>query len=163
MLWESNNMAIMVRDYIPQDWVSIDNIVLNAENSGDVFLETEKRNISIFSTHSDYGRVIVAEDATTKQIVGFAALLFEWRALVIQSIITHHKHLRQGIGRRLIDRIKELAESYATIDVIRIDTGDFMNYAQKFYKDYGFIQSGYVAHYLSWNNNQIIFVFPVKR
>jgi ribosomal protein S18 acetylase RimI-like enzyme len=155
-------VKIHLRDYTQEDWPSLENIILNAENFGEVFLMIEKRNISIFMAHPEFGRVLIAENAMNGQILGYASVMIEWKALVINSIITHHDFLRQGIGGSLIEGIKDIAKSHPMIDVIRVDTGDFMHYAQEFYKSCGFLKSGYAPHYLSWNNDQVIFVYPVQ-
>ena len=155
-------MKISLRDYIPEDWQSLENIILNAENFGEVFLKVEKRNVSVFAAHPEFGRVIIAEDVLERQILGYASVMIEWKAIVISSIITHHDFLRKGVGRSLIEGIKDIAKSHTMIDVIRVDTGDFMHYAQEFYKSCGFLESGHVPHYLSWNNDQVIFVYHVK-
>jgi ribosomal protein S18 acetylase RimI-like enzyme len=155
-------VKINLRDYNTEDWIALEDIIQTAENFGEVFLESEKRKITVFSSHRDFGRVLVAEHAVTGQVLGYASVMIEWKALIISSIITHHDFLRQGIGRSLIEEIKDIAKSLTSIDVIRVDTGDFMEYAQDFYKSCGFINVGLVQHYLSWNNDQVIFVYPVK-
>jgi ribosomal protein S18 acetylase RimI-like enzyme len=155
-------VKLNLRDYAQDDWASLENIILNAENFGEVFLETEKRNISVFAAHPEFGRVLVAEDISDNQILGYASVMIEWKALVISSIITHRDFLRKGVGRALIEGIKGIAKSHPMIDVIRVDTGDFMHYAQDFYKSCGFLRVGHVPHYLSWNNDQVIYVHPVR-
>jgi hypothetical protein len=44
----------------------------------------------------------------------------------------------------MIDWIKHTGQEHPDIDVILVDTGDFMHYAQKFYLAYGFTKSGLV-------------------
>jgi ribosomal protein S18 acetylase RimI-like enzyme len=155
-------VKINLRDYTQEDWPSLEDIILSAENFGEAFLDAEKRKITVFAAHPELGRVLIAEDVLNRQILGYASVVIEWKALVISSIITHHGFLRQGIGRALIEGIKDIAESYPMIDVIRVDTGHFMHYAQEFYKSCGFLRAGFVPHYLSWKNAQVIFVYPVK-
>ena len=156
-------VKINLRDYHPEDLTAIEDIILNAENFGKVFLEFEKLKIAVSTTYPEFGYVLVAEDIVNKQILGYASVLIEWKALVISSIITHHDFLRQGIGRLLIEGIKKFARSLPIIDVIRVDTGDFMDYAQEFYKSCGFLEAGLVPHYMSWNNDQVIFVYHVQK
>ena len=156
-------MKINLRAYTPKDWESLKEIILNAENFGEDFLDSENMKISVFTSHSEFGRVLVAEDTVKHQILGYTTVMIEWKALIISSIITHHDYLRQGIGRSMIEAIKNLAQSFSLIDVIRVDTGDFMDYAQEFYTSCGFLRVGLIPHYMSWNNDQVIFVFPVKK
>ncbi len=156
-------MNISVRDYIPEDWSQLEHIILNAENFGEPFLQFEQLKLTISQAHPEFGRVLVAEDADSKKILGFASLIIEWKALVISSIITHHQFLRQGVGHSIIERIKDLARSLPLIDVIRVDTGDFMDYAQEFYRSCGFLRVGLVPHYMSWYNDQLIFVYHITK
>jgi len=155
-------VKINLRYYNPEDRTVLEDIILNAENFGEVFLESEKRKIAVFSSHPDFGRVLIAENAVNDQVLGYASVMIEWKVLVISSIITHHDFLRQGVGTSLIEGIKGIAKTLPQIDVIRVDTGNFMDYAQEFYKSCGFVVVGLVPHYLSWNNDQVIFVYPIK-
>ena len=163
MFQEENPVKINLRDYSPEDWTTLKHIILNAENFGEVFLESEKLKIMVFTAHPEFGRVLVAEDTENKQILGYASVMIEWKALVITSIITRHESLRRGVGRSLIQGIKDLAQLLPLIDVIRVDTGDFMDYAQEFYKSCGFLSVGLIPHYMSWHNNQVFFVYPVEK
>ncbi len=156
-------MQVRVREYHPQDLSSVQNLILNAENFGEPFLEHELLRIEVFEAFKDFGKILVAEDGDSGKIIGYSAIQFEWRALVIVSIITHHQYLRKGVGKALIDKIKEIAESSPLVNVIRVDTGDFMTYAQDFYLSCGFEKSCDASHYLSWNNDQVIFVYKVER
>ncbi len=156
-------MNVHIRDYSPEDWEQIESIIIAAENFGPAFLEHEKMKVQIYDKFPSYGRVLVAENVQDKSILGYAALQFEWRALVISSIITHHNHLRKGVGSQLIEKIKKIGNAHPVADVIRVDTGDFMNYAQKFYASCGFQNVGHVPHYLSWHNDQVIFVYQLKK
>jgi hypothetical protein len=63
----------------------------------------------------------------------------------------------------MVEEIKKIGRSHSIIDVIRVDTGDFMAYAHEFYRSCGFEEAAYVPHYLSWNNHQVIFVFQLKK
>jgi len=154
-------VKIKLRDYNSEDMNALEDIIVHAENFGEVFLESEKLKIAVFSSHPEFGRVLVAENAVNKQILGFISLMIEWKALVISSIITHHDFLRQGVGTSMIGGIKDLAKTLPLIDIIRVDTGDFMNYAQEFYTSCGFVKVGLIPHYMSWHNDQVIFVYHV--
>jgi ribosomal protein S18 acetylase RimI-like enzyme len=154
-------VKLNLRDFNPEDWTALEAIILNAKNFGEVFLESERLKIRVFTAHPEFGRVLVAENIENKQILGYASVMIEWKALVISSIITHHEFLRQGVGKLLIGGIKDLARSLPLVDVIRVDTGDFMDYAQEFYTSCGFLRAGLIPHYMSWHNDQVIFVFPV--
>lgn len=156
-------MKIILRDYNQDDGAALEDIILNAENFGEVFLESEKRKITVFTAHPEFGRVLVAENAANGQVLGYVSVMIEWKAIVISSIITHQDYLRQGIGRSLIAGIRDLAQSLPLIDVIRVDTGDFMDYAQEFYKSCGFLRVGLISHYMSWHNDQVIFVSRVEK
>jgi hypothetical protein len=48
-----------------------------------------------------------------------------------------------------VKRIKEEGEKNPEMNVIRVDSGDFMSYAHKFYISCGFQICGFVAHDLS--------------
>ena len=76
-------MKIQLRSYTPDDWPALTDIILNAENFGSVFFESEKSKITVFAAHPDFGRVLVAEDDVNNQILGYASVMIEWKALVI--------------------------------------------------------------------------------
>jgi ribosomal protein S18 acetylase RimI-like enzyme len=156
-------MTFTVRYYTENDWNQISEIILNAENFGASFIHSEKLRIDTFLKSPKYGQVIVVEEPATKTILGYTAFSFQWKAIVVESIIIHHNYLRKGIGTLLVDWIKQAGQEHPDIDVIRVDTGDFMQYAQKFYLACGFIISGFVKHYLSWTNDQVFFTFQVKK
>ena len=63
----------------------------------------------------------------------------------------------------MIEWIKQTGRKHPDIDVIRVDTGDFMKYAQDFYLSCDFMKSGFVKHYLSWHNHQVFFAYQVKK
>ena len=137
-------------------------MILRAENFGPKFLEYEKGTIKLVRNFPNRGRVLVAESRISRKVVGYATIEFRWRSLVILSIITHPDYLRQGVGRRIIERIKEEGEKHPETNVIRVDAGDFMSYAHKFYTSCGFRVCGLVMHDMSWFNHQVHFALPLK-
>jgi len=155
-------IEVIIREYLESDWPEVEHLILNAKNFGLPFLEDEKKRIALCKAFPKYGTVLIAETPSTKQIVGYATIEFRWRALVIMSIITHHQYLRKRIGKQMLDKIIELGEMYPDINVVRVDTGDFMDYAQQFYLSYGFQICGFVSHDLSWFNHQVHFAYPLK-
>ena len=155
-------LNIAIREFEEEDWPQVEKMVLNAENFGPPFLEHEKRTIETCRRFPAYGKVFVAEKTNPKQVIGYAAIEFRWRSPVILSIITHHDFLRQGVGRRIIDKIEEEGKKHPEANVIRVDTGDFMTYAHRFYISCGFQVCGFVMHDISWFNHQVHFAFPLK-
>ena len=155
-------LKVIIRDYKENDWPEVKNLILIAKNFGTPFLEEEKRRISLCKTFPEFVKVFIAEIPTTKEIVGYSTIEIRWRSLVIMSIITHHNYLRKGIGKQIMDKIIEIGERLPEINVVRVDAGDFMNYAQQFYLSYGFQISGFVSHDLSWFNHQVHFAYPLK-
>lgn len=155
-------MDISTRDYKESDNEELKSIILNGENFGEPFLKSELQRIALFYQNSDVGRVLVAENPIKGTILGYVTIEFHWRKLIIQSIITHHEYLRQGIGKNLINKVFEIGQNHPIVNVIRVDTGDFMAYAQKFYLANGFQICGYVSHDLSWYNDQVHLVYPLE-
>ena len=156
-------MNIVVRDFHPDDLTAIEDMILNARNFGSPFLKPEKLRISVYNAFPEFGRILIAYDSESEEIVGYASIQFDWKALVINSIITHHNSLRIGIGKLMVNEIKKIGRAHPIIDVIRVDTGDFMAYAHEFYRSCGFEEVAYVPHYLSWNNHQMIFVYQLRK
>ena len=156
-------MKIAVRDFRDEDLSQIKELILNAENFGPDFLESELERIQVFRAFPNYGRILVAYEVENQTILGFAAIRFNWKALIIESIISHHNYLRKGIGKKLVEKIVKIGEDHPVFNVIRVDTGDFMKYAQSFYLACGFQISGFVSHDLSWFNHQVHFSYPLKR
>lgn len=155
-------MAPIVRNHRPEDWAQLRDIILNAENFGPDFLQSERLRIDVFQANPEFGTVLVAEDSASHAVVGFAAVQYGWRVLVIESMAVHHEHRRKGIGSALVEHIKRLGGEHPNADVLRVDTGDFMEYAQRFYESCGFEVGGRVSHYLSWHNDQIVYVLKLK-
>ena len=155
-------LDVVVREYQEKDWPQVEEMILHAENFGPKFLEYEKETMDIIMGFPNRGKVLVVEDRRSRKVVGYATIEFRWRSLVILSIITHHDHLRQGVGHRIIERIKEEGEKHPETNVIRVDTGDFMTYAHRFYISCGFRVCGLVMHDMSWFNHQVHFAFPLK-
>jgi len=155
-------MVPIIRNYRLEDWAQLRDVILKAENFGPDFLESEKLRIDVFHANPEFGTVLVAEDRAGHAVLGFAAVQYGWRALVIESIVVHHEHRRRGIGRALVEHIKRLGVGHPSADVLRVDTGDSMDYAQRFYESCGFEVGGRVSHYLSWHNDQIVYVLRLK-
>ena len=142
-------LEVVVREYNEKDWPQVKEMILHAENFGPKFVDHERRIIETCRSHSGYGKVFVAESKRSRLVVGYATVEFRWRSLVIFSLVTHHNHLRRGIGKLIVKRIKEEGEKNPEMNVIRVDSGDFMSYAHKFYISCGFQICGFVAHDLS--------------
>ena len=159
----SKIMTIEIREFQLSDTESIEEMILKAENFGIAFFDHEMLRINVYTSFPQYGRILVAFVPENGEVAGYIAIQFDWKVLVINSIITHHNHLRSGIGRIMIEKVKEIGKKHTFVDVIRVDTGDFMEYAQKFYLSCGFQKAGHVPHYLSWNNHQEIFVYQLKK
>ncbi|MEA2069681.1 MAG: GNAT family N-acetyltransferase [Asgard group archaeon] len=155
-------MQLTIREYRESDRKELENIILTAENFGEPFLDSEFQRINIYQTVPELGVTYVVEEAKTKSIVGYICLEFRWRSLYIQSLVTHQQYLREGIGTRLVKKAIAIGEKHPTINVVRVDTGDFMDYAQQFYLSCGFQICGFVAHDMSWFNHQVHFVYPLK-
>ncbi|MHA1881873.1 MAG: GNAT family N-acetyltransferase [Candidatus Thorarchaeota archaeon] len=119
--------------------------------------------IDICKEFPDAVKVIVVTDSRSKEIIGFATCILNWRSLIINIIITQHKHLRKGVGCALFKKIIEIGDIHPKDNVVQINTVDLMLYAQKFYLANGFKISGYVTHFLGWYNNQIIYTPPLKK
>lgn len=151
-----------MREYREEDWSQILELILNAENFGENFVVYEKRRIDVFRKSPDYGKIFVSENLENNKIIGFIVIEIKWRSISIETLITHHEHLRKGNGRLLIEYVKEFGEKHPDVNVIIVDTGDFMKYAQQFYLSCGFQTSGYVAHSMSWFNHQVYFALPLK-
>lgn len=159
----SYGMTIQMREFQTDDRKVIKEMVLEAENFGPPFLDNELLRIDVYTAFPQLGKILVAFDSGNTEVLGYTAIQFDWRALVINSVITHHDHLREGVGRRMIEEVKKVGEKHPLVDVIRVDTGDFMEYSQQFYLSCGFERAGYVPHYLSWTNNQVIFVYQLSK
>jgi ribosomal protein S18 acetylase RimI-like enzyme len=137
-------------------------MILNAENFGPDFLQNEKTRIDVFHANPEFGTVIVAENPANRAVLGFAAVQYGWRTLIVESIVVHHEHRRRGIGRALVEHIRRLGVEHPSADVLRVDTAGFMEYAQRFYESCGFEVGGRVSHYLSWHNDQVVYVLKLK-
>lgn len=155
-------MDIFSRNYTDSDKEALRNLILNAKNFGEPFLATELQRIDHYQEIPKLGNIKVAVDSDTNKVLGYIAVEFRWRSFNIETIITHHNHLRKGVGKKLIQATIDMALERPDINVIRVNTGDFMKYAQRFYLSCGFQICGFVKHDLSWYNHQVHLVYPLK-
>jgi GNAT superfamily N-acetyltransferase len=152
-------MTIAIRDYRPSDVNEVRTLVLEAENFGEPFLETELLNIKK-NTTAGLGKIFVA--TLEGEVVGFISLGRRIFALMIDSIIVTRQHQRKGVGRRLVEHAVEYAKSTG-YQVLRTDTGTFMDYAIKFYLACGFEPCGYVEHDFSLGSKQLHFFIDLTK
>ncbi len=152
-------MKVLIREYASSDFPKVKKLILDAENFGEPFLETEILNIKK-NTTQELGKIFVA--TIESQIVGYISLGRRVFALMIDSIIVGRSYQRKGIGRKLVDRAKEYAKSQG-FHVLRTDTGTFMEYAIKFYIACGFEPCGYVEHDFSLGSKQLHFFMDLTK
>ena len=157
-VWEQP-MKVLIREYTSSDFLHVKKLILDAENFGEPFLETEILNIKK-NTSPGLGKILVA--ATGNQIVGYISLGRRIFALMIDSIVVDRSYQRKGVGRKLVDKAKEYAKSEG-FHVLRTDTGTFMVYAIKFYIACGFEPCGYVEHDFSLGSKQLHFYIDLSR
>ena len=152
-------MELSIREYSPSDLSQVRELILNAENFGEPFLETEMLNIKK-NTSLGLGKVFVA---TFKgRVIGYISLGKRVFALMIDSVIVARNHQRKGVGRKLVEKAKEYAKSQG-FHVLRTDTGTFMEYAIKFYLACGFEPCGYVEHDFSLGSKQLHFFIDLTK
>lgn len=148
-----NCLKINIREYKPTDLSQIKELILNAENFGEPFLEVELLNLKK-NTSFGLGKTFVA--TIDERVIGYISLGLRIFAILIDSIIVDQGFQRKGVGRRLIEKAKEYAVSKA-FQIIRTDTGAFMNYAINFYLACGFEPCGFVEHDFSLGSKQLHF------
>lgn len=152
-------MNISIREYRSSDFDEVRTLVLYAENFGDPFLETELLNVKK-NTIEGLGKIFVATLAG--ETIGFISLGRRVFALMIDSIIVAREHQRKGVGRRLVERAVEYAK-YKGYQLLRTDTGTFMDYAIKFYLACGFEPCGYIEHDFSLSSKQLHFFIDLTK
>ncbi len=144
---------LIIREFEKDDITTLRDLILDAENFGDPFLNSEMLNIRRDSI-SDFGRVFIA---TLKgEVVGYITLRRNIFSLFIDSIIVGWKHQRRGIGRALIEKARAHARNEG-LQILRTDTASFMDYAISFYMACGFKPCGYVEHDFGLNQKQVHF------
>jgi len=146
-------MKPRIRQLKKEDLPTLRKLILEAENFGEPFLETEMHGLKWYSI-PDLGAVFVA--TVNNRPVGYITLRKNVFAVVIVSVLVEKEHQRLGIGRALIERAKKYAKSHK-FKVLRVDTGNFMDYAIKFYLSCGFLPCGYVEHDFGLNTKQVHF------
>jgi GNAT superfamily N-acetyltransferase len=152
-------MNISIREYRSTDFDEVRTLILDAENFGDPFLETELLNVKKNTTEG-LGKIFVATLAG--ETIGFISLGRRVFALMIDSIIVAREHQRKGVGRRLVERAVEYAKSKG-YQLLRTDTGTFMGYAIKFYLACGFEPCGYIEHDFSLSSKQLHFFIDLTK
>lgn len=152
-------MEVLIREYTSSDFSQVKKLILDAENFGEPFLETEMLNIKK-NTSLGLGKIFVA--TIRDQVVGYISLGRRIFALTIDSIIVDRNHQRKGVGRKLVEKAKEYAKSQR-FHVLRTDTGTFMDYAIKFYIACGFEPCGYVEHDFSLGSKQLHFYIDLSK
>jgi len=152
-------MEVSIREYSSSDFPKVKELILEAENFGEPFLETEMLNIRK-NTSVGLGKIFVA---TLKgQVIGYISLGRRVFALMIDSIIVARNYQRKGVGRKLVEKAKEYAKTQG-FHVVRTDTGTFMEYAIKFYLACGFEPCGYVEHDFSLGSKQLHFYIDLTK
>ena len=152
-------MEVLIREYTSSDFSQVKKLILDAENFGEPFLETEMLNIKK-NTSLGLGKIFVA--TIRDQVVGYISLGRRVFALMIDSIIVDRNHQRKGVGKKLVEKAKEYAKSQG-FHVLRTDTGTFMDYAIKFYIACGFEPCGYVEHDFSLGSKQLHFYIDLSK
>ena len=149
---------IKIREYKDEDIPVLRPLIIEAENFGEPFMESEMLNIKRDSI-SDFGHVYVA--ALGNVVVGYITLRKNIFAVAVDSIIVKKEHQRKGIGRELVENAKAYARSEG-FRVLRTDTASFMEYAIKFYLACGFLPCGYVHHDFGLNTTQVHFYIDLS-
>ena len=152
-------MELKIRELKKEDLQTLRKLILETENFGEPFLETELHGLKWYSI-PDLGAVFVA--TLDNRPVGYITLRKKVFALAIVSIVVAKDVQRRGIGRELIERAKEYAKSHK-FKVLRVDTGNFMDYAIKFYLACGFLPCGYVEHDFGLNTKQVHFYMDLTQ
>jgi len=143
------------KEYLP----ALRKLILETENFGEPFLETELHALKWCSI-PDLGAVYVA--LFNNRPIGYMVLRKKVFAVVIISILVAKGHQRHGVGRALIERAKEYAKSHK-FKVLRVDTANYMDYAIRFYLSCGFLPCGYVEHDFGLNTKQVHFFMDLTR
>jgi len=157
-MWEKR-MEVLIRDYTSSDFPQVKKLILDAENFGEPFLETEMLNIKK-NTSLGLGKIFVA--TIRDQVIGYISLGRRVFALMVDSIIVDRSYQRKGVGRKLVEKAKEYAKAQG-FHVLRTDTGTFMDYAIKFYIACGFEPCGYVEHDFSLGSKQLHFYIDLSK
>jgi len=152
-------MEVLIRDYTSSDFPQVKKLILDAENFGEPFLETEMLNIKK-NTSLGLGKIFVA--TIRDQVIGYISLGRRVFALMVDSIIVDRSYQRKGVGRKLVEKAKEYAKAQG-FHVLRTDTGTFMDYAIKFYIACGFEPCGYVEHDFSLGSKQLHFYIDLSK
>ena len=152
-------MELSIREYSRSDLSQVRELILNAENFGEPFLEIEMLNIKK-NTSSGLGKVFVA--TLKRGVIGYISLGRRVFALMIDSVIVARNHQRKGVGRKLIEKAKEYAKSQG-FHILRTDTVTFMEYAIRFYLACCFEPCGYVEHDFSLGSKQLHFFIDLTK
>jgi len=152
-------VKVLIREYTSSDFPQVKKLILDAENFGEAFLETEMLNIKK-NTSLGLGKIFVA--AIRDQVVGYISLGRRVFALMVDSVIVDRSYQRKGVGRKLVEKAAEYAKSEG-FHVLRTDTGTFMDYAIKFYLACGFEPCGYVEHDFSLGSKQLHFYIDLSK
>lgn len=150
---------IVVRKFDEKDLPILRELELSAENFGEQFLESEMRFIKRDSI-PEFGAVFVAE--IEGAIAGYITLSKNIFSIVIDSIVVRNEVKRKGVGSALIERAKEYAKD-SEFKILRVDTGDFMDYAIDFYLKAGFQPCGFVINDWGLNSRQLHFYMDLSK
>jgi len=156
---KKTEMKPKIRELKNEDLPTLRTLILEAQNFGEPFLKTELRTLK-WDSVPDLGKVFVA--IVKNQLVGYIALRKKVFALNIDSIIVAKTHQEQGVGRALIEKAKDYAKSHR-FKLLRVDTGNFMDYAIKFYIACGFLPCGYVEHDFGLGMKQVHFYMDLTQ
>jgi GNAT superfamily N-acetyltransferase len=149
---------VAARGYNEKDLPTIRKLELAAENFGEQFLEWEMILMKRDSI-PEFGAVFVAENKG--EIVGYIALSKRIFSIQVDSLVVREDMRRKGVGTVLIEKAKEYTRD-SNLSILRVDTGDFMNYAINFYLKAGFRPCGYVTHDFGPMSQQLHFYMDIS-
>lgn len=155
-------MLVKIRDYFVEDWPAIEVILRTAPSMEPELVEHEKRLINLYIQQYTSGRVLVAQNSETNQIVGYIILRFNKNASFVESLLVDHKQFRKGVGSQLIEFAKKLGRlDTPNLQVLRMAVLESNQGGLQFLLENGFQICGYVKSDVSWYTNQIHLVFPL--
>jgi ribosomal protein S18 acetylase RimI-like enzyme len=149
---------LLIRKFREDDLSSLRNLMLEAENFGKPFLDSELLSLKRDNI-PEFGCVYVALLGDT--VVGYITLRKNIFAIAIDSIVVKKENQRKGVGTALIKQAKTYAISEG-FKILRTDAGNFMDYAIKFYLACGFKPCGYVEHDWGLDTRQLHFYMDLS-
>ncbi|WP_455139531.1 GNAT family N-acetyltransferase [Candidatus Hodarchaeum mangrovi] len=168
-------MDITIREYQSSDWEEVKLLIIEAENFGPSMVKSEKQRIEFYLQVPVKGITFVVEnkekvsggeegmeEVLQTSILGYSIVDYFGKSAFILSLVVKKEWRGKGIGRELINFIKNYVRDQQQFDILRGFADDRYFGVHSFLLKQGFKTCGYIIHDLELNQGTIHYVIHLR-